>query len=61
MKCPVMSFGTSMGLAWIWAACLLMLRAMFLFFWGITMVCLALELVGSWFDLGFSVGLEAFG
>ena len=61
MKCPVMSVGTSMGLAWLWTACLLMLRAMFLFFWGITMVCLALELVGSWFGLGFSVGLEAFG
>ena len=25
------------------------------------MVCLALELVGSWVVLGFSVGIEAFG
>ena len=25
------------------------------------MVCLALELVGSWVELGFSVGTEAFG
>ena len=25
------------------------------------MVCLALELVGSWVELGFSVGMEAFG
>ena len=25
------------------------------------MVCLALELVGSWVDLGLSVGMEAFG
>ena len=25
------------------------------------MVCLALELVGSWVVLGFSVGMEAFG
>ena len=25
------------------------------------MVCLALELVGSWVGLGFSVGMEAFG
>ena len=24
------------------------------------MACLALELVGSWFVLGFSVGMEAF-
>ena len=24
------------------------------------MVCLALELIGSWLDLGFSVGMEAF-
>ena len=61
MKCPVVSFGVSMGLAWLWAACLLMLRSVFLFFWGIIMVCLALELVGSWFGLGFSVGFEAFG
>ena len=24
------------------------------------MVCLALELVGTWVELGFSVGMEAF-
>ena len=24
------------------------------------MICLALEIVGSWFVLGFSVGMEAF-
>ena len=30
-------------------------------FWRICMVCLALELVGSWVELGFSVGMEAFG
>ena len=24
------------------------------------MVCLALELVGSWMELGFNVGIEAF-
>ena len=24
------------------------------------MVCLALELVGSWMELGFSIGMEAF-
>ena len=26
-----------------------------------SMVCLALELVGSWVEIGFSVGMEAFG
>ena len=29
-------------------------------FWRICMVCLALELVGPWVVLGFSVGMEAF-
>jgi len=37
------------------------LRAMFLCCWRISMVCLALELVGSWVGLGFSVCVEAFG
>ena len=27
----------------------------------ISLVCLALKLVGSWMELGFSVGVEAFG
>ena len=61
MKCPVVSFGVSMGLAWLWAACILRLRAVFLRCWRISMVSLALELVGSFVDLGFSVGMEAFG
>ena len=61
MKCPIVSFGVSMGLAWLWAACLLMLRAVFQICWRISMVRLALELVGSWVDLGFSVGMETFG
>ena len=51
----------SMGLASLLAACILMLRAVFLCCWRISMVCLALELVGSWVDLGLSVGMEAFG
>ena len=55
------SFGVSMGLVWLWAACLLMLRVVFLLCWRISMVCLALKLVGSWVELGFSVGMEAFG
>ena len=57
MKCPIVSFGVSMGLELCWAACILTL----LHCWRISMVCLALELVGSWVELGFSVGLEAFG
>ena len=61
MKYPVVSFGASVGLAWLWAACLLMLRTVFLLCWRISVVCLALELVGSWVELGFSVGVEAFG
>ena len=42
-------------------ACILMLRAVFLHCWRISMVCLALELAGSWVEFGFSVGIEAFG
>ena len=34
---------------------------MFLCFWRISMVFLALELVGFGVELGFSVGMEAFG
>ena len=34
---------------------------MFLCCWRIILVCLALKLVGSWVELGFSVGMEAFG
>ena len=61
MKCPVVSFGVSMGLAWLWEACLLMLRAVFLLCCRINVVCLALELVGSWVEFDFSVGIEALG
>ena len=60
MKCPAVSFGVSMGLAWLWAACLLMLRAVFPLCWRISMVSLALEL-GSWVELDFSVCMGAFG
>ena len=61
MKCPVVSFGVSMALAWLWKACLLMLRVVFLLCWRISTVCLALELVGCWVELGFSVRMEGFG
>ena len=60
MKCPIESFGVSMGLAWLWAACVLMLMAMFLLSWRISMVCLALELVGSLVEVGFSVRCGGF-
>ena len=61
VKCPVVHFWVFMGLAWLWEACILMLRAVFLCCWRISMVCLAVELTGSWVELGFSVGMEAFG
>ena len=60
MKCPVMSYEMSVGLEWLWAACILKLRAVFLCCWRICMVCLSLELVGPWVVFGFSVGMEAF-
>ena len=37
-----------------------MLRVMFLHCWRISLICLALKLVGSHVELGFSVGMEAF-
>ena len=61
MKYLVVSFGVSMGLACLRAAYTLMLSAMFLCCWRISLICLAVELVGSWMELGFSVGMEAFG
>ena len=51
----------SMCEVWLWAACMLTLRAMSLRCWRIYVVCLALELTGSWGVVGFSVGVEAFG
>ena len=60
MNCPVMSYEMSMVLKYLWAACILKLRAVFLCCWRIFMVCLALELVAPWVVLGFSVGMEAF-
>ena len=40
---------------------ILMLRVMFLHCWRISLVYLSLKLVGSCVELGFSVGMEAFG
>ena len=63
LKCNEVSseFWGVYGFDWLWAACLLMLRAVFLLCWRISMVCLCLEFVGSWVELGFSVGMEDFG
>ena len=60
MKCPVVSFEVYMGLMCLLAAYIFVLRVMFLLCWRISLVCLALKLVGSWVELGFSVGMEAF-
>ena len=56
MECPVVSF--EMGL-WVWFD-FLVIRAMFLHCWRICVVCLALDLIGSWVVVDFSVGMEAF-
>ena len=57
----VVSFGASIGLAWLWEAQLLMFNVVFLFCWRTNMVCLALELFHSRVELGFSVGVESWG
>ena len=43
------------------AAYIFVLAIMFLLCWRISLVCLALKLVGSWVELGFNVGMEALG
>ena len=60
MRCPVVSLEVSMGLVCLWAVCMLNFRTVPLHCWRISMVCLALKLVGSWVELDFSVGIEAF-
>ena len=55
-----MSSEMPVGLVWLWAACMLTLRAVSLRCWRVCVVCLALELVGAWVELGFSMGMEAF-
>ena len=61
LECNVVTFEVSMGLAWLWAAGLLMFSVVLQFFWRISMVCLTLEFAGSWVKLGFSVGMENLG
>ena len=51
----IYGFGMALG-----SPVFLMLNSVFLLWWRISMVCLALELVGSWVELGFSVSLEFF-
>ena len=51
----------SLCLVWLWAACMLMLRAMFLCCWRICEVCLALKFISSWVVVCFSVGMESLG
>ena len=60
MKCPAMSYEMSVGLEYLWAACIFKLRAVFLCCCRIFLVCLALELVGPWVVLRFSVHMEVF-
>ena len=60
VSCPVVCFGLSMGLVWFWVACLLMCRAVFLFFWGSVMGCSTLELAGIWAGPGLDVEVDAF-
>ena len=54
MKCPVASF--EMGLCVRYDFGQPVLRC-----WRICVVCLALELIGSWVVVGFSVSMEAYG
>ena len=61
---PISSSSSSSFFLWdlcqVLATCIFVLRVMFLHCWRISLVCLALKLVGSWVELGFSVGMEAF-
>ena len=61
MACPVMSFEMGLCVRCDFGPCMLTLRAIFLRCWRICMVCLGLDLIGSWVVVGFSVGMEAFG
>ena len=49
------------GLGVIWEACILMLMAILMHSLRMCVVCLPLELVGSWVGFGFRVGMEAIG
>ena len=53
--CGVYGLGVTFGRLFF------VLRVMFLHCWRISLVCLALKLVGSLVEIGFSVGMKAFG
>ena len=55
-----MNYEMLMVLEQLCSACILELRSVFLCCWRICMVYLALELVGPWVVLGFSVDMEVF-
>ena len=57
MEYPVVSFEMGLPLGSLYVDA----QGMFLHCWRICVVCLALELIGSWVVVGFSVGMEAFG
>ena len=61
MKGPVVSFEVSMDFVWLWAACLLIFKIVFLLSWRISVGFLVLELAGSWVELGLRVVMELLG
>ena len=58
---PSGEFWGAYGFGMVLGSCLLMFGVVFLCCWRISLVHLALKLVGSWVELGFSVGMEGFG
>ena len=59
MTCPLVSFEVSMD--WVTLRSLHFNAQGYVpVLWRIRVVCLALGFVGSWVELGFSVGKEAF-
>ena len=58
---PEVCFGVSVSLVWLWAACLLMGRIVFLAYWWFGMRHLVLEISGLWVGPGLNAELEAFG
>ena len=52
---PVVCFGVSLGLLWLWAACLIMGKCVFLFCWRFCLRCLVVKIACFWVRLGLSV------
>ena len=57
---PVVYFGVSMGLVWIWAVFLLMGSVMFLLCWRLAMRHSALKFAGLWVGPDLCVEMEVF-